>query len=219
MRTVALAVLLSGCAASRAVAPMGRGNAAITASLGGPMFEFGAPVPAPLLSTGVRYGLSERTSVHGGVELTPILLVGVAGANAGVNTELWPASGARPRLMLDGTLWLFAGDNDPEGPEGGARLFPDLGALASWDLGRRRHHVYGGAQLFTQLFPEVVAYPYPVVGGVVNTGRVGWQLELGWPALTSSNLPNFVEWVGPFHQGAISVHVGASVALGRREAP
>ena len=213
-------VLLAGCAASRAVAPLPRGAGAVTTSLGGPVFLFGgAPVPTPLLVAGYRHGLSDRTGVHAALHLAPLALLGVGGVDLGVNTEVWPADGPRPRLMVDGTLYAFAGDNAPGEPAGGVRLFPDLGLIASWDLRgpdeRARHHVYAGIQTFVQPFPEVHVYPYPVAGAVLSTGRVGWQLELGWPAITGHNLPNFVEWVGPFHQGALSAQLGATIALGR----
>ena len=217
MRLWVLGLLLSGCAASRAVAPMGAGRGAVTASLGGPLLEFGgAPVPVPLLSAGYRYGLSDRTSVHGALHGTGLVLLGVFGADLGVDVELLPPSGSRPRLMFDQTFALFTGDAALGEPAGGPRVFADLALLASWDVGREAHHPYVGLRLFDQPFPERHVYPYPVAGAVWNAGRLGWQLELGWPGITARNVPSFVDWIGPFHQGALSVQVGATVATGRR---
>jgi hypothetical protein len=211
-------LLGAGCAVTRAVAPLERGQGALTASLGGPMFDYGGiPMPAPLASLGYRRGLTDRTGVHGALHVAPLALLGIGGLALGVNTELLSADGARPRLMVDGTLFAFAGDNVSGGVEGGLRVFPDLGLVAAWDLGPRPHHLYAGIQTFVQPFPDLFVYPYPVAGGVLTTGRVGWQLELGWPAITSSNLPNFVDWLGPFHQGAVSVQLGAQVKLGRTD--
>jgi hypothetical protein len=95
-------------------------------------------------------------------------------------------------------------------------VFLDYGLLASWDLGERRHHPYLGLRVFDQPFPERHTYPYPIAGIVLNGGRVGWQVELGWPGITAHNEPAFVDWVGPGHQGTVSVQLGATLALGRR---
>jgi hypothetical protein len=216
MRIVPL-VLLAGCAATRAVAPLPAGTGAVTSSLGGPVFAFGdAPVPVPLLLVGYRHGITDRTAVHGGLHATSLVLLGVFGADLGLDVELLPPDGARPRLMFDHTITLFAGDNVSGDPGGGVRVFQDFGLIASWDLGDRAHHPYLGVRVFDQPFPERHVYPYPIAGAVLTTGRVGWQVELGWPGVTARNLPSFVDWIGPFHQGALSVQVGATVALDRR---
>lgn len=213
---VPVLLALAGCAASRAVAPLEEGQTALTASVGGPLFELGGlPLPAPISAVGVAHGLSARTTVHGALYPTQLLLLGVVGLDAGVSTEVLPPLGARPRLMVDGTLYAFAGDNTSGEPRGGLRLFPDLSAIASWDLGRRRHHLYTGVDLFLQPFPALHLYPSPVAGGVLRLGdAVGLQAEVKWLALHAHNLPNFVDWIAPAHRGAVSVQLGATVSLG-----
>lgn len=212
---LALLTMLAGCGASRAVAPMGAGVGAVTSSVGGPVLSFdGAPVPLPLVSVGYRRGLTDRTSAHGGVQLTNLVLMGVFGAELGVDVEVVPPRGPWPRLMVDQTVLVFMGDNVAGDPPFGARVFLDAGAVASWDVGRRQHHPYVGLRLFDQPFPEHHTYLSPVVGGVWNTGRVGWQAELGWPAFTRRNVPSFVDWIGPARHGALSVQLGATITLG-----
>jgi hypothetical protein len=210
-----LALALSGCAASRAIAPLERGTAAVTASVGGPMFAFGGtPLPTPISTVGVAYGATERTTVHASLHPTGLALFGIFGLDAGAAYELAPPSGARPRLMTDLTLSAFAGDTAPDGAPFGVRVFPEASVIASWDLGRRAHHPYVGLDLFTEPYPTPAAYLSPVAGGQIWLGRVGLQLEGKWIAPYTRNLPSFVEWIGPAHQGALSVQLGLQIPLG-----
>lgn len=217
MRSMAVGALLAltGCAASRAVAPLPKGAVAGQASLGGPLLVFGAPLPVPITTIGAGYGVTDRFGVHGAVHPTGLILFGVVGLDVGASYELVPPKGARPRLMGDLTLSAFAGDTSSEGAPFGVRVFPEAQLVASWDLGERRHHPYVGLDLFTQPLPTPAAYLSPMLGFEVQASRrLGLQVEGKWIAPYASNLPNFVDWVGIAHQGGISAQLGASWHFG-----
>lgn len=211
-------LLLSACSVSRAVAPLPAGSGAVTTSLGGPITaDLGTAIPLPLLSVGYMHGLDGRTNLHGAVYPIGLPTFGVGGLDLGVAREVFPPAGARPRLMVDGTVYAYAGDTEPGDPPFGARVFPDVSAVASWDVGR--HAVYVGVDQLVEPFPSFRWHVTPLVGGIARAGRVGLQLEYQWLALYRDNDPIAAQWIGPGGQGASSVLLGVSVAVGPQEAP
>ena len=214
-------VLASGCAVSRGIAPLDRGESAVQVSVGGPFVEYaGAPIPLPISSVGYAYGVDGKTNLHSSLYLTQWVLFGVAGLDLGVARELLGADGARPRIMADATVYMFFGDHAPEGAEGGFRLFPDINITVGWDLGRWDHHVYLGIDSFFQPFPEFRYYPTPFLGGEVKTGKdkahVGLIVELAYMAFWEDTLPLNPVWHGVNNHGAISVKLGMNVYFGGR---
>lgn len=210
---------LAGCSVSRGIAPLEPGQGAVTASFGGPFVEFGgAPIPLPVTSVGYMHGVGHGVTVHGALYPTQLALFGVAGLDLGASYEVFAPKGARPRLMLDLTLYSFFGDNQPDGAPGGFRLFPDLAVLASWDLGRPRHHLYVGVDNFVQPFPSFRYHPVPLLGAELKASpAVGILTEVKWMGLETNTLPLQPVWYGPGNQGAIAVQLGVNVYFDTRK--
>lgn len=206
----------SACATSRAVAPLERGQHGIISSLGGPLVQFGgAPIPLPIASVGYRYGIDGKTDIHSSVYISPPILFGVGGIDVGAARELVSAKGARPRLMVDVTAYSFFGNVAKGKPDGGFRLYPDVTAMLTWDLGEkaiaagRAHHLYVGLDNFFQPFPTFHYYLTPIVGAEVRASKaVGVQLELGWSAPWVDTTPLQPVWYGPGNLGAASFKIG-----------
>jgi hypothetical protein len=216
-------LLLSGCSATRALAPLEAGQHAATLSIGGPFVQYaGAPIPAPITSVGYRYGIDGQSDVHAAFYPLGLALFNVWGVDVGVNRELMHAAGARPRLMLDMTHYFFWGDNrtkdqDSPSPAGGFRWFPDISAVFTWDLGRRPHRIYVGVDGFFQTIPKFYPMISPIVGTELRASRVvGVQLEVGWHALWQDTLYSNVVWYGPGNQGAISAKLGLNFYVPRK---
>ena len=208
-----IAVALQGCSISRGIAPLERGQGAVTASFGGPFVEFGgAPIPLPISSVGYMHGVGHGVTVHGAVYPTQLVLFGVGGLDLGASYEVFKAEGPRPRLMVDLTLYSFFGDNQPDGAPGGFRLFPDLTVLASWDLGKPKHHVYLGFENFFQPFPTFRYQPVPMLGAELKASKaVGVLAEAKWMGLPEDTVPLQPIWYAPGNQGAISLQLGVNV--------
>lgn len=208
-------VLLSGCMASRAVAPLDAGQHGVTLSLGGPFVQFGgAPVPVPFTHLGYRYGIDGHTNVHAGLQVSTPLLVGVAAFDVGIARELLTAQGPRPRLMLEYTTTFAVGDASSGPAPGGFRFFQDLALVATWDLpareGRRPHRIYLGADAFMGVGPSFGAVVTPFLGTELRASKtVGVQLELDWHAPFTRTTFVAPVWYGPGDQGV----VGAKLAL------
>lgn len=210
-------LLLAGCAASHGVRPLPRGTGAVTASLGGPISkDLPTPIPfvVPLTTVGYAHGVTDRTTVHGAVHPTQLAALGVVTVDLGVAGQVFDTQGARPRLMLDGDLLLAAGDNAPDGATGGARLFPNLEAVASWDAGA--HALYGGVNQLVQPFPTLRYHASPLVGAMLTAGRTDVQLEYRWLAPSFRNDRVAAEFVGPFGLGASAFQLGLGFHLGRK---
>lgn len=214
MRAWLALLCLTGCGVSHAVRPLGKGQGALTATLGGPISK-DLPTPVafvvPITTVGYAHGVSDRSTVHGAVHPTGLAAFGVFAADLGVATQLLPANGAAPRLMVDGSLILAAGRVPGSAVPGGARLFGDVQLVGSWDLGR--HAVYGGVDQLVQPFPTPGWFVSPMAGGLLSLGRVDLQLEYLWLVPTVDNALQAAEFVGPFGYGASSIKVGLGVRL------
>ncbi len=221
------AVALAGCAASRSVAPVGKGRHAFTASFGGPFVEFaGAAIPLPFASVGYRYGVSDRTSVHTSTYLSGPIIFGIGGLDVGINHMVLDAKGARPRLMFDVTNYFFFGDNratgEPGDPPGGFRWIPDITLLMSWDLGEGRngrppHRIYIAWDSFVQLVPTPTYTPSAILGTELQADRnVGVQLELSWVAPFTNTTTAAPVWFGPGNQGAVAAKIGLQFRIPRK---
>lgn len=215
---------LGGCAASRALAPLEKGQHGVTLSVGGPFVEFGgAPIPLPITQVGYRYGIDGLTDVHAGLYLTNLALFGVGGFDVGFARQLVDADGPRPRVMVDLTTYWFFGDldGDPDGSPGGFRMFPDLQLVATWDLphrdDRRPHRLYVGLDNWVQPFPEFRYYLNPFLGTELRlTKLAGLQLEAGWYAPWVPTRDLNPVWYGPGDLGAISVKLGFQIYVPER---
>jgi hypothetical protein len=215
MRALLLTALFTaGCTPSRAVKPLPAGTGAITASLGGPLIsDLGPTIPLPLTSIGYMHGLDGKTNLYGSLHPTSLAAFRVFGASLGASRQLWEQQGLSPRLMTGVTLYGFAGDavDGGDGPAG--RVFGDVSAMLSWDLGR--HTVYTGAGLFVQPAPTFAAHVTPTLGAQLQPGRLGVQLEAEWLAPYVDNRPLAASWRGIGHHGALQLSVGLSFRLGK----
>lgn len=217
MSRLLLALLLGGCTTVHGVRPVGKGALSVEGSLGGPLTEvYGAPIPVPFSAVGATYGVSDRAQVHAAWHPSPTAFFNLFGADAGASMVLVDQDGARPRLMGDLTLTLIAGDNEPDAPEGGVRLFAQPTLNAAWDWGKnRRQTFYTGATVFTQPLPSVHALPALVVGQWWGAGpRLHLTTELKWIAPWQSSADLTPTYYAPGSLGAVAVQLGAGYRFG-----
>ena len=102
-----LVLLGPGCGLTTQVRPVPRGTWAAEAAVGGPLVRLGGPLPVPLSTAGVRYGVAEHADVAAHAHLTS-LTFGVAGLDVGGAWLALEQVGARPALTLGGRLYGFA---------------------------------------------------------------------------------------------------------------
>lgn len=213
-----LIALLISCSASHGVRPLGQGNHAVEASLGGPVARlYGKPVPIPMSSVGWRYGIHDRSDVHVRLQPTSAAMFGVVAGDAGLSWMLLEQDGKRPALVTEGSLYAAVG-------EGTVRGYGELEALASWQFGEREHLGYVGADLFLQPRAWVEDNPYLPLKSVVAGPLVGARWMLGERTGLATQLTWFEPWAdvepltafyySPGQQGAIQVELGIHRTFG-----
>ncbi|HVU49823.1 MAG TPA: hypothetical protein VHL80_03995 [Polyangia bacterium] len=205
-----LSVLAPACATSHYARPLGRGNAALQASLGGPLVSLsGTPIAAPILEVGGGYGATDRWDVFARADVT-------AAAYGDLHLEPGAAyhavvreGGPVPTVTLAGSLHVMT---DFEA----ARVGPQLSALAAWRVGAsRRHLVYVGADAGALVPGRVRALVGPLAGGELRVGRrAGLVLEASWLAPWYDVRPLAPTWISPGDHGYLLVLLGCNVYFG-----
>lgn len=200
--TLILIVALAGCTATRSVRTIGKGNTGIEASLGGPVFtNLGAPIPAPNLFIGGRYGIRDDLDLSLHYNLTGPFVPGI-GLNV-ILSEHWvpiqPGIGAQ--AATDDTGWSLA-------TAGSVHLITDFvhGALAvpvfEVAAGWRYKWInpYLGVSLAVQLYrPYEAVHPImlnPFVGAdIIVKDQINLALRVTVYDTTYSMDRSQIDWV------------------------
>lgn len=204
-------MLLSACSATHIVRPLPRGASVWTASLGGPYLPVAVPTKVvPYLSIGWQRGITDVLTVGGAVHGT-LAAYGVAAGELTATRQLTGQRGGRPAVSGTAQAYLFAG-------RGGARLYPSLGAVASWSAGPRAF-LYGGGNALAQFSGAPSVLLNPLVGGQRAFGRrAALQLELKWMAANADTRAGVFEGESSIGgRGALAIQLG--LTLRRRGTP
>lgn len=201
---------LSACASSHFVRPLGRGNGAVHASLGGPLVKLGGAVfPTPIATVGGGYGVRDDVDVYLDANLTALAFGDLHLTPTVAWHPLISERGAVPTVTVAGSL-NFLTDFEV------ARALPQLTAAAAWALGRKRHMIYAGFDLAVSFEGKGwVPLVGPFVGGELRVGRrVGLTLEAKWIAPDFDSTPPAPAWIAPAGQGYLSLLLGLNVYFG-----
>ncbi len=206
-----------GCSTVHGVKPVGKGAIVAEGSLGGPITElYGAPIPLPLSTVGVTYGLTDRAEVHAAVHTTAVLALNIAAADVGGSYQFLANDGPIPRVMGDLTLVGAFGDNEPGEPAGGLRGFAQPTVSASWDWARRQQHtVYASLGAFIEPKPGPHLLGYLGVGNLWGIGdRFQLATELKWLSPYASSKDVAPVYYSPGSLGAVELQFGARYRFG-----
>lgn len=213
-RALLLAVALAGCAQSRSVRPLGAGNAAAHASLGGPLVGIGGDsdgpaviIPTPILTLGGSYGVRANAELTASVDATAALF-GVAHVEAGAAYHpLVRDAGGVPTLTVAAGVHLLTNVTD-------TRVAPAASAAAAWRV-RGRHLLYAGADLAIAFGSPTRVVWGPFAGGEARVGhRAGLSLEGKWLAPHYDVAPLAPAWISPASRGYLSVLLGLNLYFG-----
>jgi hypothetical protein len=169
---------------------------------------------------GVRHGRSDRSDLHGAVNLTALGLLGVLVVDLGASYLLVDQRGSIPAVVVDSHLLLGVGGT---GEGLAARAAAEAELLCSWSIGKDGHLAYAGLDAFLQppdaadqlsaATPAVILGPLlgmrPVLGE-----RLTVPVQVTWlnPWMDTTNLT--LEYPSPGHRGALQVELGVGVRLG-----
>ena len=204
-----LCLSLLACTTSRVVKPLKEGELNISADIGGPVFNYhGYVFPIPLSSISTAYGLSQNTSLHGGIH-TSALIYGVAQFDMGATREIMQPNAHHPGLSLSSLLnmsmdvWEY---NYHFNPAFDVNLYWDVDksdsyyyvGVANWfELDRKRDHDEDQPNVWV-----------PALQGGYTWIRRSFRLtgEAKYLAPFSSNQDLTVDYLGPFGHGALGVY-------------
>ena len=127
----------AACATTHVVRPLGRGNASLNASLGGPLVEVASVVtPVPILSVGGAYGLRDDVEVFGHADLTAALYGDLHVEPGLAYHPVVRQSGVVPTVTIAGSVQFLTDFSD-------TRAIPQITVAAGWRVGGR-HMLYAG---------------------------------------------------------------------------
>lgn len=208
---IACALACSGCAPTRVVAPLERGQWEVGLSVTEAVVQV---APLPLVSLHGARGITDRVTAHAGVGLSS-LAYGDVHLDPGLTVGVVTPDGTRPGLSVAGVvnmLWDWRGKPH--------QVFPELTASAYWSWGashRQVAHVgitswFDVAGRHPLVLDDRLWLPAAQVGWRIMWGHVGLVVEARWLGFTLSRAQTTMTqgWsVGD--QGALAGHLGAVV--------
>jgi len=221
----AVALLGTGCSTAHHARPLGKGNAAVHATIGGPVAGIGDPsIPIPLTTVTGKVGITDRLDVFFGWHvLETFVNNGNFYFDVGASYYFLDQKKARPGLSAAATVSPLINRRS------GWASF-DLQLTASWSFdARERTLLYTGFHLYVtpvrrtvDVMPMEVVTWSPYLGGQVRIGkkrRLGLTLELKWHRPYASTKDAIVGYVGPGQLGALSFLSGITIYIGRDVKP
>lgn len=211
---ILVACTLGACTAQRVVKPLAKSEQQISVNLGGPLIGFGSlTIPIPLSSINYANGISDKLTVHGGLQTTS-LLYRTFQLDAGATYGLLENKGWTPGVSISGSINVLS-----DMREHNSRLYPQLDANLYWDYGKN-HFMYVGSTNWIELrntkahdeFQEKRILSGIQFGNTWNTDRWSYTVESKWLAHTRSSLNSVVDYktysFGGEPLGAVGLYFG-----------
>lgn len=209
-----LGVFLISCSASRFVEPLEKDQLAVGVNFGGPMIDYGGvPIPIPLTSLEVGYGLRNKFTVYSGIHTTSMLF-GNLQMDFGGTYKFMDQQSFFPNLSVSpsvNTIWV-SGDNK-------FKAWPVLDVNAYWNYGAKKNYVYLGFNNYFEL-SRTKALDQPQGSPIVFSPQIGhvlkgkdhkWEFttEIKFIAPYARNSYAFVPYTGVTGQyGSTGIYLG-----------
>ncbi|MGE5498509.1 MAG: hypothetical protein ACM3Q2_10580 [Syntrophothermus sp.] len=207
---------LSGCAAHTNLMPVGKGNAEVSAGLGGPFITVSdMKIPAPYITLGGLYGLKDDINLNANIHVTSFMYK-VAGIDLGaawfplLNYGWKPAVGIQPGILMLASL--------KENVESRFRLYPMLSGSLAWKVPGGTGYT-GLDMLFLPAKPEYdseapsyIASPFAGYRFPLSE-KIKFCCELKWQAANVEGYQLAPEYLSIGKHGAFTVLLSVSRSL------
>lgn len=212
MSLLGLALILSlfaSCSATRIVKPLKAKEKAIGFDFGGPIIQFGAPIPMPLTSVSAAYGIDSMTTVFGGLHTTAMLF-GNLQMDVGLLRDLLPAKGRRPGISVAPIANIMLPFSSGE-----FRLYPELDINVHWQYSlKRRNFFYFSFASWFDLWAKKAHgvtntthyVPSFALGHTFENKKMRYGLEFRLIAPFTNNDNVVVDYIGLGKQGAFGFY-------------
>ena len=183
-------VFIASCAPSRFVEPLNKKELAVGGSFGGPLLNFGGkPIPIPLSSIEVGYGLDSNLTVHGGLHTTALIFNNFQ-FDAGVTYKFLNQKKYIPNVSVNPGFNFVFDINDKV-----SKLWPTLDLNAYWnDQPQKQRWVFN-----------------PQIGHVMKSKKGNFQFttEIKFLGLNQKNTYSFVPYNSfTGSNGATGIYLG-----------
>ena len=204
--------LCSACAPNRFVQPVPEGHLNVTASLGGPLFDYsGTTIPMPLTSLAAGYGVTHQVTAFAGLHITSLLFDDLQ-LDLGAVDEVLPQGRLVPAISLSPVANVFLAMRD-----GTFRVWPEADVNFYWRYGAYGNLIYLTNINWFDLTSTRAAddepqtrhwFPGIGVGHRFEGERWEYITELKYLEAGIANTPNAVGFHGIGGTGAIGIYLG-----------
>lgn len=213
-------LFIQSCAPTRFVEPLKKNELSVGGSFGGPLLEFGLPIPVPITSVEVGYGLSDDVTGYGALH-TSAALFGNLQLDLGCTYRFLKQKHYLPALSFSPSVNLIFDFNDRI-----AKAWPIMDVNAFWNYGNRKNYLYVGVNNYFELSsksandqPQSHHWIFsPQLGHVIKGKTQQWQLttELKLLAPYVDNSYAFVPYSSILGtRGATAFFIGCRWKIGK----
>jgi len=214
--------LVQSCAPSRFVEPLEKDELSVGFSLGGPVIEFYAPIPMPMTSVEVGYGIDTNFTVFGALHTTAAYF-GNLQLDAGVTYQFIEQNKYIPNVSVSPGFNVMYTFSDKS-----AKFWPVLDVNAFWNYGKRNNYFYAGIDNYFELSstmandqPQANHWIFnPQIGHITKGKSENWQLttEIKFLAPYLRNDYAFVPYKSlTGNYGATGFFIGCRWIIGKKE--
>lgn len=205
---------LQSCAHSRFVEPLDKGELSVGGDFGGPIIDYsGTPIPIPLTSVEVGYGVDTHLTAYGGLHTTALIFNNFQ-MDAGVTYQFIEQNKYVPNVSVSPGFNYVHDFNDKIN-----KFWPVLDVNAFWNYGQRKNYFYLGFNNMFELSKTMAngqeqIQPWvwsPQIGHTLKSKSEHWQFtsEIKFLAPNQSNAYAFVPYTSlTGSHGATGVYLG-----------
>ncbi len=208
------------CAPSRFVEPLKKKELSVGASFGGPALDYGVPVPLPLTSIEIGYGIDTNLTVFGAIH-TSAILFGNMQLDAGVTYRILKQKKYIPNISISPSFNFIHNLS-----KGSTKFWPILDLNSYWNYGQRNNYFYIGVNNYFELSKTMALdqpqsrnwLVNPQIGHVIKGKRENWQFTTEFKLL-GPNIDNsyaFIPYASFGKKGAMGIFLGYRWILGKK---
>lgn len=206
-------IFIYSCAPSRYVEPLKHKELAVGISFGGPVIDFGGPIPIPLTSIDAGYGIDTNLTVFAALHTTS-LFFGDFQTDFGMTYRFLKQKKYIPNLSVSPSINIIKSFS-----EDAFKLWPVLDLNAYWNYGERNNYFYLGVNNYIELSktialeqPQIQRVLWnPQIGHIIKGKKKPWQLSLEMKFLGPNidNTKSFIDYKSILiNKGAAGIFVG-----------
>ncbi len=218
---IVVLIIIQGCAPSRFVEPLEKNEISVGGSFGGPVIEFGGPIPMPITSIEVGYGLDTNLTIFGAFHTTAAYF-GNLQIDAGISYQFIEQKKHIPSVTVSPSFnFVHSFEYNS------TKFWPVLDLNAFWNYGDRKNYFYVGVNNYFELSstmandqPQAQNWLFnPQLGHIIKGKRENWQLttEIKFLAPNVDNSYSFIPYKSLLgSHGATGFFIGCRWIIGKK---